>query len=57
MVFKVGVSEKMETPFLHEKDLAKSKGGTKGFDAEKSNKEVEKMILDGEKDDQNNKDK
>ncbi|KAL3903615.1 MAG: hypothetical protein SGILL_010379 [Bacillariaceae sp.] len=29
----------METPFLHEKDLDESKGGTKGFNAEKVNQE------------------
>ncbi len=51
--FKVGVNQRMETPFLHEKDLAESKGGTKGFDAEKSNKEIEKMILDNEKSEEN----
>lgn len=37
-----------ETPFLHEKDLDESKGGTKGFDAEKSNMEIEKMMKDME---------
>jgi len=41
LVFSVG-SGKMETPFLHEKDLNETKGGTKDFDAEKSNKEVER---------------
>jgi len=29
-----------ETPFLHEKDLDESKGGTKGFDANKANQEL-----------------
>jgi Predicted aspartyl protease len=41
--FRVGV-ESLETPFLHEKDLSEAKGGTLGFDVEKSNKEVEKMM-------------
>ena len=35
---------KMETPFLHEKDLDESKGGTKGFDATKANEQFEKMM-------------
>jgi len=47
LVFSVG-SDKMETPFLHEKDLAETKGGTKGFDADKSNMEIEKMREDRE---------
>jgi len=33
----------METPFLYEKDLPENKGGTKGFDSEKANSELEKM--------------
>ncbi len=33
----------METPFLHEKDLTESKGGTKGFDADKSNQEIDRL--------------
>jgi len=43
--FCVG-NEKLETPFLHEKDLSEAKGGTRGFDAEKSNKEIEKRMQD-----------
>lgn len=39
---------KIVTPFLHEKDLSESKGGTKGFDYEKSNRELEKMMNDTE---------
>lgn len=31
----------MEAPFLHEKDLPTSKGGTMGFDAERENAEME----------------
>lgn len=37
--FRLGDSI-METPFLHEKDLDESKGGTKGFDANKANQEL-----------------
>jgi DNA damage-inducible protein 1 len=36
--FRLG-SSMMETPFLHEKDLDESKGGTKGFDADRVNQE------------------
>jgi len=43
LIFSVGNGQ-METQFLHEKDLSESKGGTKGFDAEKSNKEIEDMM-------------
>lgn len=35
----------MEAPFLHEKDLDESKGGTRGFDAEKANEELMKAIV------------
>lgn len=38
--FQLG-SSTLETPFLHEKDLDESKGGTKGFDATKANQELE----------------
>ena len=38
--FRLGGST-LETPFLHEKDLDQSKGGTKGFDASKANQELE----------------
>lgn len=34
----------MEAPFLHEKDLPTSKGGTKGFDAARENAEVEARL-------------
>jgi len=37
--FRLG-SDILETPFLHEKDLDSSKGGTKGFDAKKANQEL-----------------
>jgi hypothetical protein len=48
--FSVG-NEKLETPFLHEKDLSEAKGGTRGFDAEKSNKEIEKRMQDQDNED------
>ena len=42
--FKLGGST-LETPFLHEKDLDETKGGTKGFDAQKANQELEDAQL------------
>jgi predicted aspartyl protease len=39
--FRLAPGQYMETPFLHEKDLDESKGGTKGFNAERSNQELE----------------
>ena len=45
LVFRVG-NNTLDAKFLHEKDLDESKGGTKGFDAKKSNEEVEKMNED-----------
>lgn len=64
LVFPLGLTgEKMEAPFLHEKDLPTSKGGTMGFDAERENAELEarweKMETEGdehEKKDENEKD-
>jgi hypothetical protein len=38
--FRLAPGKYLETPFLHEKDLDESKGGTKGFNAEKSNNEL-----------------
>jgi hypothetical protein len=38
--FRLAPGEYMETPFLHEKDLDESKGGTQGFNAEKANQEL-----------------
>lgn len=38
--FRLSHNEYLETPFLHEKDLDESKGGTKGFDAHKANEEL-----------------
>merc|ERR1712183_500060 len=43
LVFTISNDETMETSFLHEHNLGESKGGTKGFNAEKSNLELEKM--------------
>jgi hypothetical protein len=39
--FRLQQGKYMETPFLYEKDLDASKGGTKGFDAERANRELE----------------
>lgn len=39
----------METPFLHEKDLDETKGGTKGFDAEKANEDLERAMLQAQR--------
>lgn len=39
--FRLAPGQYLETPFLHEKDLDESKGGTKGFNAERSNQELE----------------
>lgn len=36
----------LETPFLHEKDLLEAKGGTKDFNAEASNMEIDRKIED-----------
>jgi DNA damage-inducible protein 1 len=47
--FQLAPGKYMEAPFLHEKDLDQSKGGTKGFDANKAN---EKLLKE---DDDNNK--
>jgi DNA damage-inducible protein 1 len=38
--FRLAPGQYMEAPFLHEKDLDASQGGTKGFDAEKANQEI-----------------
>jgi hypothetical protein len=38
--FKLGPGKFMSTPFLSEKDLDEEKGGTKGFDAERANREL-----------------
>mmetsp|Transcript_60317 Transcript_60317/g.90900 ORF Transcript_60317/g.90900 Transcript_60317/m.90900 type:complete len:439 (-) Transcript_60317:44-1360(-) len=38
--FRLAPGQYLETPFLHEKDLDQSKGGTKGFNADKANEEL-----------------
>ena len=38
--FRLSPGQYLETPFLHEKDLDESKGGTKGFNADKANQEL-----------------
>lgn len=48
-VLVFGTVKDMETPFLHEKDLDETKGGTKGFDAEKANRELQKELEEREK--------
>ena len=42
--FRLAPGQYMETPFLHEKDLDESKGGTKGFNAQKANEEVDEAL-------------
>ena len=44
LVFGLPERQSMEAPFLHEKYLGKNKGGTRGFDAAKSNVELEKIL-------------
>lgn len=38
--FRLGPGEHKSTPFLHEKDLEESQGGTKGFNADKANQRL-----------------
>lgn len=38
--FRIAPSQYMETPFLHEKDLDETQGGTKGFNALKANQDL-----------------
>ena len=52
--FKLGPGEYMDAPFLHEKDLDESKGGTLGFDAEKAN---ERLFMARDKEDDDEQDK
>ena len=49
----------LETPFLHEKDLDASKGGTKGFNATLANEELieAQRRYDAKKDDSSNNNK
>jgi len=41
--FRLAPGQYMETPFLHEKDLDESKGGTKGFSADRANQELAEL--------------
>lgn len=47
--FQLAPGKYMEAPFLHEKDLDESKGGTKGFDANKANEKLLKEDEDNNK--------
>ena len=51
LVFGLPDGQSMEAPFLHEKDLDKNNGGTRGFDAAKSNAELEKILEEKRGDD------
>mmetsp|Transcript_9663 Transcript_9663/g.19592 ORF Transcript_9663/g.19592 Transcript_9663/m.19592 type:complete len:201 (+) Transcript_9663:1-603(+) len=44
LVFPLSNGQVLEEPFLHEKDLPVSKGGTMGFDAERENAELEAAL-------------
>ena len=44
LVFSIEDGKEMSTPFLHEKDLDETKGGTKGFNADQANKELQNEI-------------
>ena len=35
----------VKVPFLHEKDLSESQGGTRGFDADKANLEIQEALM------------
>ena len=50
LAFTLESGKEMVTPFLHEKDLDETKGGTKGFDANQANVELQKKIEDRLKD-------
>ena len=51
--FRLSPGQYLDTPFLHEKDLDESKGGTKGFDVAKANEEVEEARRKQEEEDGN----
>ena len=55
LVFGLQDRQSTEAQFLHEKDLDKNKGWTRGFDAAKSNEELEKILEEkrGDNDGQN----
>jgi len=48
LLFSLPGGKRLEAPFLHEKDLDEQKGGTRGFDADKANEELEKRIKEAE---------
>lgn len=48
LIFSLPGGKKLEAPFLHEKDLDEAKGGTRNFDANKANEELEKRIKEAE---------
>ena len=48
--FRLAPGTYMETPFLHEKDLDETQGGTKGFDADKANEELAELQRKREED-------
>lgn len=54
--FRLAPGQYMETPFLHEKDLAEAQGGTKGFDPQKSNEEFLRRQREESEDDPSMKD-
>ena len=35
----------VKVPFLHEKDLSEKQGGTRGFDADKANMEIQELLM------------
>ena len=57
LIFSLPGGKRLEAPFLHEKDLDENKGGTKNFDAEKSNQELERRIKEAEEKEQKNGEK
>ena len=44
LVFGLPDGQSTEAPFRHEKDLEENRGGTRGFDAAKSNTDLEKIL-------------
>jgi hypothetical protein len=55
LVIPLDDGQNLEVPFLHEKDLDVSKGGTKGFNADASNDELMQRILREEDNDDDTK--
>jgi len=48
LIFKLGTGKYLSVPFLAEKDLEEQMGGTKGFDAEKANKQLSLSRIESE---------